>query len=289
MDKSIEGFTPKHSYLVCIDSDGCAFDVMEVKHKECFCPATVKVWDLQAVSKYAREAWDFVNLYSKDRGINRFIALDKVLDLLDERQEVKRLTGFSMPDHQRLKAWIQSGETLNNQSLEQHKDDPQLLKTLEWSLECNRRIAEMVRGVPPFPFVRESLEKLAACADIAIVSATSTEALFREWEEHQLIQLVSVVCGQEVGNKAECIQKLAGAYDPSRCLMIGDAPGDRAAAMKNGISFYPIRPLEEVDSWEEFYRRDLDWFLDGCYHGSREQEVVDHFLKILPEKPVWKK
>ncbi|HIQ21582.1 MAG TPA: HAD family hydrolase, partial [Planctomycetes bacterium] len=25
--------TPKHDYLVGIDSDGCAFDTMELKHK----------------------------------------------------------------------------------------------------------------------------------------------------------------------------------------------------------------------------------------------------------------
>ena len=68
MEKTLENFVPKHSFLVCIDSDGCAFDVMEVKHKECFCPATVNDWDLQAVSRYAREAWEFVNLYSVYRG-----------------------------------------------------------------------------------------------------------------------------------------------------------------------------------------------------------------------------
>ena len=51
MEKTLENFVPKHSFLVCIDSDGCAFDVMEVKHTECFCPATVNDWDLRAVSR----------------------------------------------------------------------------------------------------------------------------------------------------------------------------------------------------------------------------------------------
>ena len=46
-------------YLVCIDSDGCVFDTMEIKHKECFCPAYIEHFGLQAVSKYARDAWDF--------------------------------------------------------------------------------------------------------------------------------------------------------------------------------------------------------------------------------------
>ncbi len=40
-----------------IDSDGCAFDNMEIKHKECFIPAIMKHWQLQPVSKYGREAY----------------------------------------------------------------------------------------------------------------------------------------------------------------------------------------------------------------------------------------
>ena len=65
----VEGFQPRHDRLVCIDSDGCVFDTMEIKHKECFCPAMIKHWGLQPISKYARMAWEFENLYSKDRGL----------------------------------------------------------------------------------------------------------------------------------------------------------------------------------------------------------------------------
>ena len=53
---------PQHEFLVGIDSDGCAFDTMELKHKECFIPNTIKHYDLQGVSKYARESAEFVNL-----------------------------------------------------------------------------------------------------------------------------------------------------------------------------------------------------------------------------------
>src|SRR5512142_3281074 len=69
-------------FFVAIDSDGCAFDTMEIKHKECFCPNIIKWWELQAVSKYAREAVEFINLYSRWRGINRWPALVMVFDLL---------------------------------------------------------------------------------------------------------------------------------------------------------------------------------------------------------------
>jgi len=29
---------PEHDFFIGIDSDGCAFDTMELKHKECFTP-----------------------------------------------------------------------------------------------------------------------------------------------------------------------------------------------------------------------------------------------------------
>ena len=35
-------FQPKQSFFVGIDSDGCAFDAMEIKHKECFIPNFIK-------------------------------------------------------------------------------------------------------------------------------------------------------------------------------------------------------------------------------------------------------
>src|SRR2546425_11691796 len=85
---ALRSFQPQHKFLVGIDSDGCAFDTMEVKHKECFIPNTINSYNLQGVSKYAREAAEFVNLYSKSRGINRFPALVETLEWLQKRPEV---------------------------------------------------------------------------------------------------------------------------------------------------------------------------------------------------------
>ena len=84
----LKNFKPTKEFFIGIDSDGCVFDTMEIKHKECFTPMFIKHFRLQAVSKYAREVWDFVNLYSKTRGANRFPALIRALNLLRERKEV---------------------------------------------------------------------------------------------------------------------------------------------------------------------------------------------------------
>ena len=175
-------FTRKHDYLVGIDSDGCAFDTMELKHKECFIPNIINYWELQGVSKYAREAAEFVNLYSKSRGINRFPALIEVLEWLQKRPEVKaRGVKISIP--QPLRDWIKRETKLGNPALEKevkHGNDPDLKLTLEWSKAVNKAIENMVRNVPPFPFVRESMKKLCQKADILVVSATPHEALQRE-------------------------------------------------------------------------------------------------------------
>ena len=79
---------PQKEFFIGVDSDGCVFDSMEVKHKECFCPMFIKALKLQSVSKFARQVWEFVNLYSQFRGSNRFIAIARALSLLKERPEV---------------------------------------------------------------------------------------------------------------------------------------------------------------------------------------------------------
>src|SRR5918993_3674414 len=84
----LHNFRRTQDFLVGIDSDGCAFDTMELKHKECFIPNIINSYELQGISKYARQAAEFVNLYSKSRGINRFPALIEALEWLQKRPEV---------------------------------------------------------------------------------------------------------------------------------------------------------------------------------------------------------
>ena len=110
-------FTPKHEFLVGIDSDGCVFDSMELKHKECFIPDFINHYELQGVSKYAREAAEFVNLYSKSRGANRFPALVEQLDWLRRRPEVKA-RGIDVAEAAGLIDWMARETKLGNPALE---------------------------------------------------------------------------------------------------------------------------------------------------------------------------
>jgi phosphoglycolate phosphatase-like HAD superfamily hydrolase len=290
--QALAEFAPKHKFFVGIDSDGCAFDSMEIKHKECFCPQTVRYWNLQPVSKYAREAWDFVNLYSKWRGTNRWPALVMVLDLLRDRAEVKARHA-AIPQADKLRGFLTSGKPLSNDGLKQfmaEHPDAELDRAMEWSKAVNRSVEEIVFGLPPFPFVRESLQLLQQNADAVVVSQTPTDALVREWREHSLESLVRMIAGQELGTKKQHL-KLAteGRYAAGHVLMIGDAPGDYDAARANKALFFPINPGREEVSWERFYKEGIHKFLNGQYAGKYETDLIAEFEKLLPSTPPWKK
>ena len=156
--------TKEHDFFIGIDSDGCAFDTMEIKHKECFCPNFIEHFHCQAISKYAREAWHFVNLYSKSRGCNRWLAVQRMIKLLKARKECQA-RGAKFPMEDAIDAFIEDYTTYSNETLAEYiektdgKKKDFLAAALEWSLAVNKTIARMVHDVPPFPFVRESLEK----------------------------------------------------------------------------------------------------------------------------------
>jgi phosphoglycolate phosphatase-like HAD superfamily hydrolase len=148
----------------------------------------------------------------------------------------------------------------------------------------------LVFDIPPFPFVKESLDKMKDKADLMVVSQTPGEALIREWEEHNIQNYVRVICGQEYGTKAEHLKFAAkGKYADEKILMIGDAPGDQSAAKSNGVLFYPINPGHEDESWKRFYEEALDKFFNGTYSGAYEEKLIKEFESYLPELPSWEK
>ncbi|MGN0930705.1 MAG: HAD family hydrolase [Thermoguttaceae bacterium] len=283
-------FKKTNDFLVGIDSDGCAFDTMELKHKECFIPCIIHHWGLKGISKYAREAAEFVNLYSKSRGVNRFPALIEVFKLLQKRPEVvARGAKIEIPEI--LVEWMNKETKLGNAALAKYVEetgDPLMKKTLAWSLDVNETVDKIVgEGVPPFPMVRESLEKLQGKADVLVVSATPQAALQKEWANQGLLPFVQSICGQEVGTKKESLA-YANLYPKNHALMIGDAPGDYKAALANNALFFPINPGEEEASWKRFFEEGAQKFLNEEFAGDYQQELLDDFNSHLPTTPPWK-
>ena len=275
-------------FFIGIDSDGCAFDAMEIKHKECFCPAFIKHFSLQAAYRPAREVWEFLNLYSSRRGTNRFQGAVLALQMLAEHPMVREKQ-LAIPPCPGLRDWVAQEPRLGGPALEQavaDSQDPDLIRTLAWHYEVNSRVAEMVHGMPPFAGVREVLRQAADQAELMVVSQASSDALQREWGEHGLIALVDQVAGQEDGTKAELIAKaLKGRRD--RALMIGDAPGDRQAAQDNGIAFFPIIPGQEEASWAQLLTEGLPRLFEDRFDSAYQHDLDTAFVQALPEDPPW--
>lgn len=289
--EQLTSLIPEKEFFIGIDSDGCAFDTMEIKQKECFCPNFIKYYTLQPVSKYARETWEFVNLYSTNRGCNRFLAVNETLRLMALRPEIKG-RNFTVPSPDSLVEWTKKETKLGNPALIKYAsevNDPFITQTLEWSLKVNKDIENMVYGITPFPFVKDCLEKMKTKADAIVVSQTPFEALKREWEENKIEKYLRLIAGQEHGTKTEHLKYAAkGKYADDKILMIGDANGDLKAAKSNGVLFYPINPGQEEASWELLFKEGLDKFFAGTYKGDYEAKLIKEFEKYLPEHPAWK-
>lgn len=157
--------------------------------------------------------------------------------------------------------------------------DKVLKKALSWSRAVNRAVAAIPgEKKPTFEGVRKALEKAHAHADVAVISAANAAAVEEEWRCNGLLEYVDVCMTQEYGSKAECIGKLLQCgYEPGQVVMLGDAPGDHAAADKNGVLFFPVLAGKETKSWEEFCGRVFDLFVQGKYDGEMQKGYLEEF------------
>jgi phosphoglycolate phosphatase-like HAD superfamily hydrolase len=191
-----------------------------------------------------------------------------------------------------LKDWIKRETKLGVPALKaevERTGDADLSVVYRWSVDVNQTVEKIVRDVPPFPLVRESLEAMRGKADVMVVSQTPFEALKREWEEHGIDGYIRLIAGQEMGTKAEHLAYAAkGKYPADKILMVGDAPGDLEAAKKNGVLFYPINPGHEEASWKRFREEALGKFFAGTYAGGYESALIQEFDGYLPELPPWR-
>lgn len=278
MKITIEEFKKSKDFLVCVDSDGCAMDTMEVKHRKCFGHKIIEVWGLQDIEEKFLQTWNMINLYSKTRGINRFKGLVKIFEVLTEE-------GIIMPTFSSIQKWTETSSELSNPALEkaiEETNDEQLIKTLEWSNAVNKAISELHDEDKPFPGVKEVLEIISNLVDVAIVSSANGGAIADEWTRHELAPSVKVMLGQEAGTKAACIARLKeNNFSDDNILMVGDAPGDLEAALKNGVLYYPILVGKEEFSWKRLSTEALSKLLDGSYRGEYQQKLIDEFNSSL--------
>ena len=273
-----EGFEKKKEFLICIDSDGCAMDTMDIKHFRCFGPCMVEEWGLGDQEEKLLFRWNQVNLYSMTRAIKRFKALALVLKEIDAN-------GTPIEDVDVLVKWADEADELSNGALAKEAEKTGsivLKKALQWSESVNQRIRELPEEEKkPFPGAKEAIAWAHERADIAIVSSANLDAVMEEWEKHGILPHVDVVLAQNAGSKAACIEKLLTfGYDQDKVMMIGDAPGDRKAAQTNGVHYYPILVTKEKESWEKMPEA-VEKLMSGAFDQAYQDQLNEEFEKNL--------
>lgn len=151
-------------YLVGIDSDGAVFDSMKIKHTDSFIPAAVEVWGFdEQTAKRFTQIEEKINLYSMNRGINRFPGL---LMTFEELGGTEGLENF--------RKYINSDYPFSNVGLEEYmqKNPFEMLdKAMEWSKLCDKLFLEGTKDLKPFAGVSKALNIMHTAADIMVVSA----------------------------------------------------------------------------------------------------------------------
>lgn len=279
---TLSEFKKTKDFLVCVDSDGCAMDTMDIKHIRCFGPCMVDVWSLHKWEKEILTRWNEINLYTLTRGINRFKGLSMALTEINEQYQA--IDGI-----EDLIFWSKNADELSNDALkkeiEKHPEKEVFKLVLKWSEMVNNAIKELPESeIKPFPLVKEALKLAHEKADIAIVSSANLGAVLDEWEKHSLLEHTDIVLTQNVGSKAFCISELLKkGYEKENVLMCGDAPGDLKAAETNGIFYYPILVKKEKDSWQDFINQGFSHLLDGSYEEYETIKKRDFYKNLGAE------
>nr|WP_297934732.1 HAD hydrolase-like protein [uncultured Blautia sp.] len=276
--KAIKEFKKTKDLLICIDSDGCVLDTMEIKHMRCFGPCLVHEWGLSEYREEIVRLWRKINLLSKDRGVNRFVGLGKVLeDINDNYFRVEGLAGYQ--------EWVKNAKELSDQSAAKAYEEtgnPCIKKALEWSELVNQSLMMIsMSKKQPFGGAEEAVRLSSEYADVAIATAANGAEIKKEWKNLDILKYADVLTSQENGTKARCLKALVEkGYEPQHVLMLGDAPADLEAAKAVGALFYPILAYQERESWEEFPEA-LKHFREGTYAGEYQDKKIQEFEENL--------
>lgn len=270
--------TSKH-FLLAIDSDGCVFNTMEIKHRACFLKEIIAIWELQAIEPQVKAQWLKINLYSKYRGINRFKGLAMLFQKIGANS-----TQVNLKDMEVFLKWTITADTLSAEALEKEYEknqDPFMAQVIRWSQAVNKTIKEEVKDIESFEVAKEAIKIAKQYADVVVVSSANAKALEKEWGYAGLLQDIALLAGQEMGTKSKCLNYLKQFYKAGNIMMIGDALGDYEAAQENNIHFFPIVCGEEENSWGVFKQEIMAQFIEGRYSKETEKRYLAKMNEVL--------
>ncbi|HCG76934.1 MAG: hypothetical protein COZ37_04870 [bacterium (Candidatus Ratteibacteria) CG_4_10_14_3_um_filter_41_18] len=299
--QQLRRFKRTKDFLVAIDTDGCITDNMNGKQMLIFHPQFMEFYSLWGIESYFREVAEYYNLFSVERGCNRFIAVSLTLDALSQREDVQerlREKIQELPETKSVNKYIKYAQEnklgLGNPSLEKFLDknstDFSLYKLLGWSEAVNRTFPHISAKIPPFDQVKESLQLMSRYADVLVVSKTPYDDLANYWEAQGIADYVQIIAGQEMGSKSHHLEvaKKAGGYQDNAVIMLGDGKGDLEAVKANNGVFYPVIPGEEQKVWNEFAEA-FELFIQKKYAGEFEEKLLSAFNQALLTTPAWEK
>ncbi len=263
----------KHSdCMICVDSGGCALDTMEIKHKECFGPQWIYTYHLEERFDECMSLWLDINLYSITRGINRFKALAIALLEMEKR-------GCKFEGLDEFVTWTEEASELSNPALFSYAQKSMsecVENALLWSIRSNRAIYHLETEGKPFANVKEAMDEMSKYADLVAVSSSNVESVEAEWTKYELIDNCRMMFCQENGPKEYCISEMVKkGYE--KILVVGDAPGDRDAAVENEVWYYPILVGKESYSWERLLKEAFPRLLEGSFDEAYQEQLIKEF------------
>jgi len=286
----IEKFKPANEFFIGIDSDGAAFDTMNIKHLKSFVPAALEIWDFGSFRSDVPDIWAMLALYSTNRGINRFISLANMFAEIRERATDNGIINSKIldsiaPDPSPLKDFISQSYALSTAALERWIQDhpaPMFDDVLRWNTRSDELYEKLTKGLLPYSNVESTLKIMRQKADIMVVSSAPAKNLDKDWAFSGLDNYIDLLASQEIGDKKYQLKiAAAGKYPAQKILMLGDSPSDLEAAHSNNALFYPVLPGREDESWMLLRDRALPLFFSGNYAGSFETQLINVFLDTL--------
>ncbi len=269
LGEKMQNFSKQKEVIVCVDSDGCAMDTMNLKHEKCFGPCAVDTFHIEDREHFL-SLWNKINLFSETRGCNRFKGL--VLSL----EEYGYQGDISI-----FKSWVSRTKELSNRALKQEIEispSEDLTLALRWSEQVNQSIITLKEEFKTFPNVQQNLAFIKRFADVAVVSAANNEAIIDEWGKYHLLESVNIIFGQDQGSKADSLNELKKyGYLPENILMVGDSPGDLFSAMANNVCFFPILCGFESQSWQQLILEALGKLVYGQFDTGYQQTLIEQF------------
>jgi len=266
--------------LVVVESEGCVFDTLRLRHEQAYLPAFVACFAWGVDRSYCSNLWRRLALDSKFRGQPPARILLAALQILNRHSpSIRRSAVLRVLDHY-LALPAPDPFTLAGAPA----GSPERL-LLDWMTMSDGIIeAEMAEhcfsGAAEFLL---SFKDSAPKAELLVYGSYSESSTLRRWESAGLGSCFLRLAGAERGEFSGYLRAaLKNGYDGCPILVIGTTGMAWQAAQAVGARFYPILPDAEEESWKFLAEEYFPAFL--CGRSSLVERDVRGFVRMMLEE-----